>query len=80
ERYKKMQAKPEKTSTNSGCLEKDRKMALEHDVEELTKVPEDAVETVVETIKTKSTTFKIFEDGKKVRRTTELRKPEEVIE
>nr|GFA67838.1 hypothetical protein [Tanacetum cinerariifolium] len=28
---KKMQAKPEKTSTNSGCLEKDRKMALEHD-------------------------------------------------
>ncbi|GJU88410.1 hypothetical protein Tco_1300833 [Tanacetum coccineum] len=34
---KKMQAKPEKTSTNSGCLDKDRKMALEHDIEDLTK-------------------------------------------
>ncbi|GJY37487.1 hypothetical protein Tco_0422865 [Tanacetum coccineum] len=42
--------------------------------------PEDAVETMAKTIKTKSNTFRIFEDGKKVGRTTELRKPEEVIE
>ncbi|PWA74866.1 hypothetical protein CTI12_AA248270 [Artemisia annua] len=43
-------------------------------------VPEETVEAVAETIKTKSTTLKISEDGKKVGRTTELRKPEEVIE
>ncbi|GJW55590.1 ternary complex factor MIP1 protein, partial [Tanacetum coccineum] len=47
---KKIQAKPQKTSTNSGCLEKDRKMALEHDIEELTKqlAHEEGVRTALE--------------------------------
>ncbi|GJY98210.1 hypothetical protein Tco_0515120, partial [Tanacetum coccineum] len=40
---KKMQAKPKKTSTNSGCLEKDRKMALEHDL-----AHEESVRTALE--------------------------------
>nr|GEV29955.1 la protein 1 [Tanacetum cinerariifolium] len=43
-------------------------------------VPEDIVEVVAETIKTKSTTLKISKDAKKVVRTTKLQKPEEVIE
>ncbi|GJV59488.1 homeodomain-like protein [Tanacetum coccineum] len=47
---KKMQAKPEKTSKNSGCLKKDRKMALEHDIEDLTKqlAHEESVRTSLE--------------------------------
>nr|XP_043640235.1 la protein 1 [Erigeron canadensis] len=43
-------------------------------------VSDDTVEAVAKTLKAKSTTLKISEDGKKVGRTTELPKPEEVIE
>ncbi|XP_071702519.1 la protein 1-like [Rutidosis leptorrhynchoides] len=43
-------------------------------------VSEDTVEAVAEILKAKSTTLKISEDGKKVGRTTELPKAEEVIE
>ncbi|KAK9075581.1 hypothetical protein SSX86_003906 [Deinandra increscens subsp. villosa] len=43
-------------------------------------ISDDTVEAVAETLKTKSTTLKISEDGKRVGRTTELPKPEEVIE
>uniref|UniRef100_A0A2N9J4A7 La protein 1 n=1 Tax=Fagus sylvatica TaxID=28930 RepID=A0A2N9J4A7_FAGSY len=42
-------------------------------------VPEDTVKAVAETLKT-STFLKVSEDGKKVGRTTELLKPEDVIE
>ncbi|KAM3687761.1 hypothetical protein ACB098_10G101500 [Castanea mollissima] len=42
-------------------------------------VPEDTVKAVAETLKT-STFLKLSEDGKKVGRTTELLKPEDVIE
>ncbi|KAD4385089.1 hypothetical protein R6Q59_010785 [Mikania micrantha] len=43
-------------------------------------VSDDTVQAVAETLKTKSTTLKISEDGKKVGRTTELPKQEEAIE
>ncbi|XP_071693315.1 la protein 1 [Rutidosis leptorrhynchoides] len=43
-------------------------------------VSEDTVAAVAETLKANSTTLKISEDGKKVGRTTELPKAEEVIE
>ncbi|PWA90854.1 ternary complex factor MIP1, leucine-zipper [Artemisia annua] len=47
---KKMQAKLEKTSTNKGCAEKDRTMALEEDIEELRKqlAHEESVRTALE--------------------------------
>ncbi|KAG7965909.1 hypothetical protein I3843_08G024500 [Carya illinoinensis] len=42
-------------------------------------VPEDTVKAVAETL-TKSTSLKVSEDGRKIGRTTELPKPEDVIE
>ncbi|XP_076941577.1 la protein 1-like [Bidens hawaiensis] len=43
-------------------------------------VSDDTVQAIAETLKAKSTTLKISEDGKKVGRTTELLKPDKAIE